>query len=628
MNDEVMNRIKSKLKSLPLAPGVYLMKNRDGKIIYVGKSKALKNRVSSYFINSKGHTLKTRKLVENVYDFDYILTDSEVEALILECNLIKKHMPKYNILLKDDKQYPYIKITAAEAFPRIFITRRLLRDGSKYFGPYMSAMNTKETLELIKKIFKIRTCSKQLPQEIGKGRPCLYYQIGQCSAPCDGRITQEEYSAMFDKIADVLSGNYDELEQELKNKMLKAADNLEFERAAGYRDSIQHLKALGEKQKIVSSNYENRDIVGMFCEDKDYCVQIFYMRSGKIIGSENYVFENSDDSAEELISGFLKQFYFSVTDLPREVLLPVEIDDREEIGEWLTQKSGRKVNVHTPKRGEKARSVEMANKNASESLKLHKFKRNRDNTNRNKILKSLMDTLSLEKLPSRIESYDISNISGAQSVGVCVVYNNALPRKSAYRKFTVKTVEGADDYESTREVIFRRINRAYKEMDDIAAGTLTEDKAKFLPLPDLILLDGGKGHVSTVKELFETMGEDIPVFGMVKDDKHRTRGLTDEHHEIDVGSDSELFRFLCAVQEEVHRFAVTSFRKKFEKAGFHSVLDEIKGVGAARRNKLLLSFSSINRIKNAELSELEEVVDKTTAKNVYDYFHSGGDKQK
>ncbi len=621
MTDITLSRIKEKLKTLPMSPGVYLMKNENGDIIYVGKSKVLKNRVSSYFVNSKGHSVKTLRLVENIYDFDYMLTDSEVEALILECNLIKKYKPKYNILLKDDKQYPYIKITLKEPFPRIFITRRVEKDGSRYFGPYMSSSSTKDTLEIIKKIFKIRTCNKVLPRDIGKDRPCLYYHIGQCSAPCDGKISAEEYSEMFNKISSVLSGNYSVLRDELTEKMLKASDKLEFEKAARYRDSIAHLKALDEKQKIVSANEDNRDIIGFFTDGTDCCVQVFYMRGGKMLGSEKYVFENFEDTQSELISSFIKQFYFSATSIPREILIPTEIDDRDEISDWLSGKCGHKINVHVPMRGSKARTVEMVNKNAEESLKLHKFKRDKQQTDQNAVLKELMTLLDLDDVPFRIESYDISNISGAQSVGVCVVYNNAHPLKSAYRKFNIKTVEGADDYESTREVIYRRIIRAYREEDAINEGSLDPSKAKFLPLPDLILLDGGKGHVSAIRELFETMGEDIPVYGMVKDDKHRTRALTDINDEFDIDKDGALFKFLTAMQEEVHRFAITAFRKKHVKAGLKSELDNIEGIGPANRNKLLLHFSSIKKIKSASIEELEKAVNKRAAKNVYNFYH-------
>lgn len=622
MDNETLLRIKEKLKTLPVAPGVYLMKNKDGEIIYVGKSKALKNRVSSYFVNSKSHNIKTKKMVSHVYDFEYMVTDSEVEALILECNLIKKHQPRYNILLKDDKQYPYIKITSKEEYPRIFMTRKLVKDGSKYFGPYMSSYNTKETLEVIKKLFGIRSCNKVLPRDIGKDRPCLYYHIGQCSAPCAGKISKEEYSEMFNQISSVLSGNYSMLTDALTEKMYKASENLEYERAAGYRDKINHLKALDERQKIISSNKDNRDIIGIFADDRDACVQVFFMRGGKMLGSERHVFEECDDSCEELISSFVKQFYFSSTNLPREILLPTDIDDREDIEEWLSEKAGRKVALLTPKRGDKAHSVRMVNRNAEESLKIHRFKRDKEQTDQNEILSSLKKILNLNVVPHRIESYDISNISGADSVGVCVVYNNARPLKSAYRKFNIKTVDGANDYESTREVIYRRINEAYKEEDLIADGKLDAARAKFLPLPDLILLDGGKGHVSFIRELFDTIGEKIPVYGLVKDDKHRTRALTDIDSEFAVDPDSELFKFLTALQDEVHRFAITAFRKKHEKTGVKSELENIPGVGPKKRSKLLFYFESVKRIKSATFEELCTAVDKATAANVYNYFHS------
>lgn len=623
---ETLERIKEKIKNLPLSPGVYLMKDESGTIIYVGKSKALKSRVSSYFINSKNHTLKTRRLVENVFDFDYIITDSETEALILECNMIKKFMPKYNILLKDDKQYPYIKITIKDQYPKIFITRKLVKDGSKYFGPYMNSGYIRETLETIKRIFKIRSCNRVLPRDIGKERPCLYYHIGQCSAPCAGKISQQEYSEMFNKISSVLNGEYSILTKELTERMYKASDNLEFEKAAGYRDRIDQLKVLDEKQKITSTNRDNRDIIGVFQDKKDACVQLFYMRGGKMIGSEHYVFENCDDTIAELVSSFIKQFYFTSTNLPKEILIPADIEDRDEVEKWLNEKAGFKVNITVPKRGDKAHTINMVTKNAEESLRLHKFKRDKERTNQNEILKSLMDVLSLDSVPHRIESYDISNISGAKSVGVCVVYNNAKPLKNAYRKFNIKTVDGANDYESTREVIFRRISNAYKEEDAINAGELEYENAKFLPLPDLILLDGGKGHVNCIRELFDTMGEEIPVYGMVKDDKHRTRALTNQSMEYNIDKDSELFKFLTRLQDEVHRFAITAFRKKHEKSNLHSELDDIQGVGPKKRNLLLLYFSSIKNIKNAEYDELCMAVDKRTAKNVYDYFHSVEEK--
>lgn len=615
-----MSDLKEKLHNLPMCPGVYIMKDAEGEIIYVGKSKLLKNRVSQYFQNSRNHTPKTRSMVAHISDFDYIITDTEVEALVLECNLIKKHRPKYNILLKDDKQYPYIRVTN-EDYPRIFMTRKIIKDGSKYFGPYMSAFMVKQTLETIKKIFQVRSCSKNLPRDIGKSRPCLYYHINQCSAPCDGKISKEEYQEIFRHIAEVLEGDYKHIMQDLTEKMQEASKELAFERAARYRDKIESIRILGEKQKITSTEENNRDIIGCFREEKDTCIQLFFMRDGKVVGSEYHVFENTEEEKAELLEEFVKQYYFTVTNIPKEILLSDKIEDLENVEQWLSQKANNRIHLLIPQRGEKANITKMVVKNAEESLRQYKFKRDKENTEHNEILSALQNTLSLDKPPFRIESYDISNISGAQSVGACVVYKNAKPYKSAYRKFIIKTVEGANDYESMREVIFRRINRAYQEEDEIAAGKLEEEKAKFLPLPDLILLDGGKGHVAAIRTLFDTMGEEIPVFGMVKDNYHRTRGLTDDVSEFDVDCDSELFHFLTRLQDEVHRFAITAYRKKHESANIHSELENIVGIGASKRNKLLTNFMNIQRIQDATIDELTSVVGKTAAQNVYRYFH-------
>lgn len=620
-----MPNLKEKLHNLPVCPGVYIMKNADGDIIYVGKSKLLKNRVSQYFQNSRSHTPKTRSMVAHIADFDYIITDTEVEALVLECNLIKKHRPKYNILLKDDKQYPYIRVTNEE-YPRIFMTRKIVKDGSKYFGPYMSAFMVKETLETLRKVFQVRSCSKILPRDIGKGRPCLYYHINQCSAPCAGNISKEEYQEIFRHISEVLEGDYNNIIRDLEQKMQEASEELAFERAARYRDKIESIKILGEKQKITSTEENNRDIIGCFQEESDICVQLFFMRGGKVVGSEHHVFERSENTPAEVMEEFVKQYYFTATNVPKEILLSEHIEDLENVEQWLTQKAKTRIHLLIPQRGEKAKITKMVIKNAEESLRQYKFKRDKENTEHNEILSALQKTLMLNKPPFRIESYDISNISGAQSVGACVVYKNAKPYKSAYRRFTIKTVEGANDYESMREIIFRRINRAYQEEDEIAKGKLTEDKAKFLPLPDLILLDGGRGHVAAIRTLFDTMGEEIPVFGMVKDDNHRTRGLTDTDSEFAVDPDSQLFRFLTRLQDEVHRFAITAYRKKHEDANVHSELENIKGIGASKRNKLLTHFINMKRIREATVEELSQVIGNAAAINVYRYFHKEGDR--
>lgn len=616
---DIMVNLKDKLKNLPMSPGVYIMKNADGDVIYVGKSKLLKNRVSQYFMNSKNHTPKTVAMVENIADFEYIMTDTEVEALVLECNLIKKYRPKYNILLKDDKQYPYIKITLDEEYPRIFMTRKVRKDGAKYFGPFMSAIMVKSVLDTIKKTFKVRSCNKNITGD-KTGRPCLYYHIGQCSAPCSSEISKDEYRETFHSISDVLEGKYDDIIKELEEKMYNASKNLEFERAARYRDRVESIKILGEKQKMISTGSDNRDIIGVFSLDNESCVRIFYMRDGKIQGSEQFIVSNADTNSE-VVSEFVKQYYFTATNIPKEILIPYNIEDTSGIEEWLSKKVGYKIKLLCPQRGEKAKLVKMVNKNAEESLRQHFFKRDREKIEQNIVLSELKELLSLERTPHRIELYDISNISGAQSVGACIVYNNAKASKKDYRKFNIKTVDGADDYESMRESISRRINKAYEEEEYINNKSLLPEKAKFLPLPDLILLDGGKGHVSAIKMLMETLGEDIPVFGLVKDDNHKTRGITDENTEFTIDRDGILFKVLTEMQEEVHRFAISAFRKRHEDTVIHSELEDISGIGEEKRKKLLSAFLSIENIKNSDIDALSKVIDKRSAKNVFNYFH-------
>lgn len=612
--------IKQKLKTLPLCPGVYLMKDKTGTIIYVGKSKLLKNRVSQYFLQSKNHTPKTLAMVSKIADFDYIITDTEVEALVLECNLIKKYHPKYNILLKDDKQYPYIKLTIQEDFPRITMTRKVTKDGASYFGPYMSAFMVKETIETLRQIFRTRSCTKKLSEEYQKGRPCLYYHINQCSAPCCGFVSKQEYREIFDQISSVLEGKATEIIKDLTDKMYAASEQLEFELAKRLRDRISSLKILSEKQKIVSTSDNNRDILGIYQDETESCIQIFYMRDGKISGSEYYVFENDFSTKQELLSGFIKQYYDNVTMIPKEILVAEELEEVEDVKAWLSHKSGYKITVHCPKKGEKAKLIQMVNNNAEESLAKHRFKRQRESLKQNEILSQLQQLLNLSSPPFRIECYDISNISGVQSVGACVVYQNAKECKSAYRRFRIKTVDGANDYESMREVIFRRFERAYQEEEEVKQGIRTLDDTKFLPLPDLVLLDGGKGHVSAVKLLMETLGETVPVFGLVKDDKHKTRGITDELRELPLNKEDMLFQFLTAMQEEVHRYAIGGFRKKHENESLHSELEEIPGVGPAKRKALLQKFVSVEQIRSAPYEELCLVVDGKTAQNIIQYF--------
>lgn len=611
--------IKKKLSSLPMCPGVYIMKNSDNNVIYVGKSKFLKNRVSQYFVNLASHTQKTRVMVSQVYDFEYIITDSESEALALECNLIKKYRPKYNILLKDDKQYPYIKITANEDFPRMFVTRKVTKDNSLYFGPYMTALSLKEAVEELRKTFKLRSCKKPVGSKIE--RPCLYYQIGQCSAPCAGKITKENYLGIISEITSILNGKYESLIEDLKSKMLQASNDLEFEKAAQYRDKIQSVTILGESQKVSSTTGKNMDVIGVYKEGNNYCVQVFYYRGGNAVGSEYFTLDNELSEKEDVLENFVKQFYFTDSKIPGEIVLSDTFEDIEAVSQWLSSLSGHKVNIIVPKRGKKVEIVNMVVNNAKESLYKHQLIVNKNTEKQNRILSRLSELLNLSKTPFKIESYDISNISGESSVGVQIVYINAAPKKSLYRKYNIKTVEGSNDYESTREVIFRRINEAYKEEDLIKAGELQPDKAKFYPLPDLILLDGGKGHVSAVKMLMDTMGEDIPVFGLVKDGNHRTNGITDSVQVFPIDKKSELFRFLAGMQDEVHRFAITTWRKRHEKKNIHSELEKIPGVGPATRKKILKSFSGVKEIKNASINKLKTVVSENIAQSIYNYYH-------
>ena len=614
-----MTDIKKKLSSLPVCPGVYLMKNAENKVIYVGKSKALKNRVSQYFVNLSSHSPKTRAMVSQVADFEYMITDSETEALALECNLIKKYRPKYNILLKDDKQYPYIKITANEAFPRVFMTRQIKKDGALYFGPYMTAVSLKETIESVRKVFKIRSCKKSIKGSTGK--PCLYYHIGQCSAPCSGKIGEEEYRVSVKNVTDVLNGKYKELIEGLRNKMVDASQKLEYEKAAQYRDKIQSITILGENQKVSSSADNDADVIGIYNEGTNFCIQIFYYRNGNAVGAEYFTLEDELDTAGSVAENFVKQFYFTGVNLPREIILSEELEDKEAIVEWLSVLAGRKVNITVPKRGKKAEILSMVLKNAKESLYKYQLMKNKNQQKQNRILSEISKLLNLSKVPFKIESYDISHFSGDSSVGVQIVYSNAVARKSMYRKYNIKGVSGQDDYESMREVIFRRINEAYREEDLIKAGELNPENAKFLPLPDLILLDGGKGHVTAIKMLLDTLGEDIPVFGLVKDGNHRTRGITDEHTEFIPDKKSELFKFLGGMQDEVHRFAITASRRRHEKKNTKSELENIRGVGPATRKKLLKHFSGIKGVKSADIDELKAVVSQNIAEEIYKYFH-------
>ena len=604
---------KEKIRTLPPKPGVYIMLNEAKNIIYVGKAKNLKNRVTQYFQSGTSHTPKVSSMVSNVADFEYIITDTEFEALVLECNLIKKHRPKYNVLLKDDKNYPYIKVTVNEDYPRILLARKIENDGARYFGPFLNSSIVKETIDLAKKIFAIRSCKKVLPRDIGKTRPCLNFFINQCSAPCSGNISLEDYKNIFTDIISFLEGNHKEIIVRLTTQMNEASQRLEFERAAKLRDKITAISKLSEKQKIVSTTQGNQDVVAIVQENKTVCIQVFFIRSGKIIGRENYIVNNEQQSDKgQIITDFVKQYYGMATYIPKTILLQAEIEDSDLIEKWLSEKSGASIKIVVPQRGEKLGIVKMVEKNALEEIKLHIMKNDIAKRKLNDLMFELKDLLGLKSSPMRIEAYDISNISGTDSVGVCVVFENGVPKKSDYKKFNIRSVEGSNDYESMKEVIYRRISNGL------------EGEKGFTPLPDLILLDGGKGHVSSVSDIMEFFKLDIPFFGMVKDDKHKTRGLITGTEELDIKRQSTVFTFLTKIQDEVHRFAIDSHRRKHKKTIIASELENIDGVGEKKRAILLKHFKTIKAIKAAGLDELSSVkgIDRKTAERIMVYFNS------
>ena len=613
--------LKEELKNLPENPGVYIMHDRDGTVIYVGKAKILKNRVRQYFQNSANHTPKVRAMVAKIAYFEYIVTDSEMEALVLECNLIKKYMPHYNILLKDDKQYPYIKVTMNEEYPRIFMTRNLKNDGAKYFGPYMGTSTIKNTLEIIQNIFLPPTCNRKFPQDINKGRPCLNYHIKKCFAPCMGTVSKEEYRAVFYDICAFIEGNHSELLKELEQQMKEASAQMEFERAARLRDRIQSIRAISEKQKIVDSDHQtDMDIIAIHCLETKAFVEVFFVRGGKVVGRENFRLDNTADLTEsELLTDFVKQFYMNAVYIPKDILLEYALNDAL-VEAWLTQKCGRKIHLRIPARGEKKRMVEMVHKNAEIAANNYKIELLK-NEEQNKSLEQLEKLLGIPV--RRIEAYDISNIAGSENVGSMVVFQNGKPLRQAYRKFKIKSFEGADDYAAMREVLYRRFRHALEEEDAVARGELDPEQAKFLPHPDCIFIDGGKGHVAAAEEMLEQMELEIPVFGMVKDDKHRTRGLLNAAGEIGISMHSGVFHLITRIQDEVHRTAISYHRKLHRKEGIKSELEQIRGIGQKRRGALLAELKSVERIREATIDELKNVkgMDQKAAEAVYQYFH-------
>ncbi|MFL0269003.1 excinuclease ABC subunit UvrC [Candidatus Clostridium radicumherbarum] len=614
------------LKILPDKPGVYLMKNSLGEVIYVGKAKILKNRVRQYFQSSKNHSEKVKAMVKNIAEFENIVTDSEMEALILECNLIKKYRPKYNILLKDDKHYPFIKITTNEDYPRVFMTRILAKDGAKYFGPYTDVSAVYETLDLIKKVFPIRTCKMVIKEGETNIRPCLNYHIGLCNAPCAGLVSKEDYGKLVQDIIDLLSGKDKHVLRELKIEMEAAAEKLEFENAASYRDKIAAVLKIVEKQKIITGNFEDEDFISIYSDEKDTCAMIFFLRDGKILGKENYMLENTAGiSNGEIISDFVKEFYGGTAFVPKNIFVQ-NIEDSELIEEWLTMKRGSKVSIKVPQRGDKKDLLEMVTKNAKLTLEQFKLKLLQDKEIHKTALKELASVIDLEELPNRIEAYDISNIQGVDSVGSMIVFEGGKAKNSDYRRFKIKSVIGANDYDSMREILTRRFKHGLEEIEKIKERNLELSAGKFCVFPDLILMDGGKGQVNIALEVLASLNIDIPVCGMVKDDKHNTRGLIYNNNEVLIRPSSNVMQLITRIQDEVHRFAITYHRSLRDKRVLHSVLEDIPGVGEKRRKELLKKFGSIENIKNAKVEELLETpaIDKRAAQSIFDYFRNAG----
>ena len=611
------------LKNLPDKPGVYLMKNSLGEVIYVGKAKILKNRVKSYFQNSKNHSEKVRVMVKNISEFEYIVTDSEMEALILECNLIKKYSPKYNILLKDDKFYPFIKITIKDDYPRVFVTRNFAKDGSKYFGPYTNGAAVYETINLIYKILPLRTCKLAIRENGEKVRPCLNYHIKKCFGPCGGHITKEEYGKMISDIIDVLSGKETYVTKMLKDEMERAAEELEFEKAAALRDKILSIEAIVEKQKIFKTMEGDEDFINIEQDEKDSCIQVFFSRDGKIIGREHFIFENTaNEGIGEIIEEFIATFYGGTAKVPKTIFVP-EINELELMEEYLTIKRGSKVWIKVPQKGQKKDMLEMVKNNAQITLEKFKDKYLKDKELNRVSLLELQELLSLDEWPSRIEAYDISNIQGVDSVGTMIVFEEGRAKNSDYRRFKIKTVKGANDYDSMREILTRRFNHGLDEIKAIQQRDLKLSAGKFSTFPDLIMMDGGKGQVNIALEVLKSLNIDIPVCGLVKDDKHQTRGIVYNNKELIINRGSNLMQLIRRIQDEVHRFAITYHRSLRDKRTLHSILDDIPNVGEKRRRALLMKFGSVDNIKKATIEELLDTqsIDKKSAQSIYNYFN-------
>ncbi len=622
--------LEEELKKLPGRPGVYIMHDASDAIIYVGKAVSLKNRVRQYFQSSRNKGVKIERMVSQIARFEYIVTDSELEALVLECNLIKEHRPKYNTMLKDDKAYPFIRVTVEEAYPRVLFSRTMRKDKSRYFGPYTSAGAVKQTIDLLHKLYQIRTCSRVLPRDIGKERPCLNYHIHQCRGPCQGYVSQEEYRASVENALDFLNGSYKPVLEELERRMEEASESLEFEQAIEYRELLASVRAVAQKQKITSSDGEDKDVIALAHDAHDAVVQVFFVRGGKLIGRDHFYLshvEGEEDS--QILGSFVKQFYAGTPFIPRELMLQTEIEDMAVVEEWLGAKRGQRVRLRVPRRGTKEKLVELAAKNAQLVLSQDKERIRREEGRTIGAAKEVAGWLGLKEAV-RMEAFDISNTNGFESVGSMVVFEKGKPKRSDYRKFRIRTVQGPDDYASMREVLMRRFRHGLEERQELEEKNLAGEYGSFTRFPDLLLMDGGRGQVNIALSVLEELNLAIPVCGMVKDDNHRTRGLYYNNVEIPIDRSSEGFRLITRIQDEAHRFAIEYHRSLRGKEQVHSVLDDIPGIGPARRKALMRYFKGLEPIREATVEELAkaESMNEAAARNVYAFFHPGTDAQK
>lgn len=618
--------LQEELKKLPAKPGVYLMHDKKDFIIYVGKAVSLKNRVRQYFQKGRRVSPKIERMISQIDHFEYIITDSEVEALVLENNLIKEHRPKYNTMLKDDKTYPFIKATIYEDFPRLIYSRVQKRDKCRYFGPFTSAGAAKDTLELIHKIYQIRTCHRVLPRDTGKERPCLNYHIKQCMAPCQGYISKEEYQANFRKALKILEGDFAGVLEMLRSEMEQASQKMAFEEAAGYRDLIESVKKISVKQKVNDFGGADRDIIALAQTNQEAVIQVFFVREGRLIGRDHFHLNGVEDESQgDILQAFIKQFYAGTPFIPRELMLEYEIEEKELLSQWLGSRRGGKVDILVPRKGQKERLVELAHKNAALVLTQDAEKIRREEERTTGAMQEICGWLGLKEV-FRVESYDISNISGFQSVGSMVVFEKGKPKRSDYRKFRIKTVQGPDDYASMQEVLSRRFRHGLEEREQIQKGVLTEQMGSFTSFPDLIMMDGGKGQVHVAEAVLAELGLDIPVCGLVKDDRHRTRGLFFQEQELPVVVNSEGFHLMTRIQDEVHRFAIEYHRSLRSKVQVRSILDEIAGIGEKRRKQLMKHFQSMDAIRQASVEELAQVesMNEKAAESVYAFFHKAG----